>query len=81
MAKKLIILCIVLALATGVYAVKISPAVKRKVAQVLPFAPTPPVADGTINAIDRAVMAGVCSLGADRAHHDSGEASRRSRRW
>lgn len=36
---------------------------KRKAAQGLPFAPTPPVPDGTIDDEDRAALAGVYGTG------------------
>ena len=40
---------------------------KRKAAQGLPFAPTPPVADGEIDAADRAALTGVYLPSEDEA--------------
>ncbi len=60
--KKLIII-LILSVFVSIAIAAIDSVAKRKAAQIISFIPNPPIPDGTIDAADRAALAGVYGIG------------------
>jgi hypothetical protein len=62
MRRKILSILVICLLLVGVAWGAMDSAAKRKIAQGIAFLPTPPVADGTIDAFDRASLGGVYGM-------------------